>query len=260
MNKNISYTRDGFFMSEDSILPRKITEDAIEGMDLVRNGEYDTGMTPNPSPWNPGDDPNVLCKIEMPQRASSSIMKLIEHPVLGRWVADVVGASWIQVWWVQLLYKPPVSEGAEILNIGWHQDRQYWSAWEEESELFTAWVALSDVNVNSGPMRFIRGSHNWGNLDAGDFFGQDLNDLRENIEIPEGAHWIEEPAILKPGGVSCHDRRTLHGSGPNTSSDSRRSFAVHMRTENSEPKGNLREGLTEYIDDYSICPVIFGGI
>ena len=259
MNKTEFYLRDGFYISDDSVLPRQITDEAVKGMDLVRKGEYDTGQAPNPSPWNPGDDPNSLCKIEMPQRANRHIMELIKHPKLGQWIADVVGASWLQVWWVQLLYKPPVSENAEIVNIGWHQDRQYWSAWEENSELFTAWVSLSDVSLDAGPMRFVKGSHIWGNLDSGDFFGRNLDDLRENIEIPEECEWIEKPAVLGPGGVSCHDFRTLHGSGPNTTSYPRRSFALHMRTNKSAPRDELREGLTEYIDDFSICPVIFGG-
>jgi len=257
MSKTESYVRDGFYISEDSILPEQITEDAVKGMDLVRKGEYDTGQAPNPSPWSPGDNPKALCKIEMPQRANSAIMELIKYPKLGNWVADVVGASWIQVWWVQLLYKPPTSLDAETVNIGWHQDRQYWGAWEENSELFTAWVAVSDVCLDAGPMRFIQGSHTWGNLDAGDFFGQNLDDLRHTIEIPKGVEWLEKPAVVRPGGVSCHNLHTLHGSGPNTSSNPRRSFAVHLRTEKSAPKDDLREGLTEYIDDLSVCPVIF---
>ena len=63
MNKTELYLRDGFYISEDSVLPQHITEEGVKGMDLVRKGEYDTGHTPNPSPWNPGDDPNALCKI-----------------------------------------------------------------------------------------------------------------------------------------------------------------------------------------------------
>ena len=63
----------------------------------------------------------------------------MSHPDLGRWAARVTGASMVQVWWTQLLYKPPQpAEGEAELNIGWHQDRHYWRAWEEGSELFTA--------------------------------------------------------------------------------------------------------------------------
>ena len=76
----------------------------------------------------------------------------------------------VQVWWVQLLYKPVSRPEATVqTNVGWHQDRQLWSTWEEGSELFTAWVAVSDVTEDACPMRFVRGFHNWGLLNQGDF-------------------------------------------------------------------------------------------
>ena len=130
---------------------------------------------PRPSAWQPGDDPQRLCKIEKPQIANRAIMDLIKHPALGALAAEVCAAEWVQVWWVQLLYKPPVA-GAESsrTHVGWHQDRNYWGAWEEGSELFTAWIALSEVGPTTGPMRFVRGSHQWGLLPGSDFFGQEL--------------------------------------------------------------------------------------
>ena len=52
------------------------------------------------------------------------------------------------------------------------QDKLYWndtfsicdtSDGAEESEIFTAWVALSDVGPEAGPMQLVRGSHLWAN-------------------------------------------------------------------------------------------------
>ena len=87
----------------------------------------------------------------------------------------------VQVWWTQLLYKPPQAAAPTNTTIGWHQDRSYWGAWEEGSELFTAWVALSDVTAESGPMKFVRGSHRWGFLEGSDFYGQDNEALRKEL-------------------------------------------------------------------------------
>ena len=250
------YLADGYYIYPEPVLPMDVVERAIVGMDAVRAGEYDTGIAPQPSPWSPGDDPAALCKIEMPQLANRAIMELVSHSALGQAVAAVTGASMIQAWWVQLLYKP-AGTAQDGLNIGWHQDRQYWQIWEEGSELFTAWVALSDVGADCGPMRFVRGSQRWGFLDQGDFGGQDLQSLRQGVQMPEGSEWEEKETLLAPGGVSIHHCLTYHGSGANLSGQPRRSFAIHMRTDKAEPVDKVRQGLTGFIDDPSSCPIIY---
>ena len=145
-------------------------------------------------------------------------------------------------------------------GIGWHQDRHYWQIWEEGSELFTAWVALSDVTADAGPMSFVRGSHRWGYVDGlSDFQNEtDQDALRSRIEQATGDTWEEVTAILPPGGVSLHHNLTYHGSGANASGAPRRSFAIHMRTEKSRPVGGTRAGLTRFIDNLDYCPIIFG--
>jgi ectoine hydroxylase-related dioxygenase (phytanoyl-CoA dioxygenase family) len=260
--KQAQYERDGFYIHAQPVLPPDVVEQAIAGMDAVRAGHYDTGRPPRPSPWSPGDDPHKLCKIEMPHLASRGILELVSHPALGQLAAEVTGAEMVQVWWVQLLYKPPTPPGAQSrTNVGWHQDRQYWQEWGEESQLFTAWVALSEVSAESGPMHFVRGSHRWGFLGQGDFFEQDTEAQREQIPVPEGESWEEVAAILAPGGVSFHDNLTLHGSGPNVSGGPRRSFAIHLRTEKANPRPGIERHqmiFTAHLDDLSHCPVIYG--
>ena len=253
------YQEDGFCLCPEPLIPLEFVERAIAGMDAVRAGQYDTGVPPRPSRWNPGDDPNTLCKIEKPQIASRAIMELVSHPQLGEKAAEITGAKAVQVWWVQLLYKPPSLAGeTPRTNIGWHQDYNYWGIWEDDSELFTAWVALSDVAPDCGPMNFVIGSHKWGLSTKSDFFSQDYDALRDAIRAEQNQAWQEEPAILPPGSASFHHKLTFHGSGPNQSSQPRRSFAVHMRTEKSRPKDNVRQGLTTFIDDPRYCPIVFG--
>jgi len=251
------YEADGFLITPEPILPVDLVARASEGMDAIRRGEYDTGRPPCPSIWNPGDDPNRLCKIENPQFASKAIRELLCYPALGEWAAAVTGATIVQVWWVQLLYKPPGTSQTPT-NIGWHQDRYYWGVWEEGSELFTAWIALSDVREECGPMRFVCGSHRWGFLNQGDFYEQDIAGQRTAIQRPEGAAWEEVEAILPPGGVSFHHHLTLHGSGPNLSDTPRRSLAAHLRTQSSRPVNDQRAGLAQFIDNFELCPVIYG--
>ncbi|MBZ0304259.1 MAG: phytanoyl-CoA dioxygenase family protein [Anaerolineae bacterium] len=249
----LQYESDGFTIHSQPLLPKAVVEAAIEGMDAVRAGQYETGIPPQPSSWNPGDDPSKLCKIEMPQITNRSIMELVSHPALGELAAAITGASMVQVWWVQLLYKPPVENSKEAI-VGYHQDRQYWNVWDDDSELFTAWVALSDVRSDCGPMNFVPGSHRWGLLNQGDFF----QDKKNEIQVPEGEVWSEVTATLPPGGVSFHHCLTFHGSGPNYSSRPRRSFAIHLRTDKSRPRHDPPEGLARFIDNPDYCPIIFG--
>lgn len=253
-----TYVRDGFYIHDAAVWPLDAVDRAVEGMDAVRRGEYDTGVPPRPSAWSPGDDPQRLCKIEKPQIANRAIMDLIKHPALGALATEVCGAEWVQVWWVQLLYKPPVA-GADSsgTHVGWHQDRNYWGAWEEGSELFTAWIALSEVGPEDGPMHFVRGSHQWGLLPSSDFYGQDLAGQKRALSTLASDEWVEVAATLPKGGVSFHHCLTLHGSGPNHAAGPRRSLAVHMRTERSRPVDDKREGLTAFIDDPTHCPVVF---
>jgi len=259
-DRQTNFQNDGYVIHAEPLLPAELVQGAVVGMDAIRNGIYDTGTPPRPSPWNPGDDPNQLCKIEAPQFASYAIRDLINAPALGEWCAAVTGAEAVQIWWIQLLYKPPVVPGALTpTNVGMHQDWTYWqNSWAEGSELFTAWVALSDVTADAGPMKFVRGSHQWGDLAESDFFEQDVEAQVAEIRASTDREWEEATAILAPGGVSIHDKLTWHGSGPNTSTGPRRSFAIHMRTQNSALKDGIRRGLTEFIADFEICPVIYG--
>jgi Phytanoyl-CoA dioxygenase (PhyH) len=254
------YKADGFLINATPIIPQVVVDAAVIGMDEVRMGHYDTGTPPMPSPWKPGDDPtSKLCKIELPQIANRAIMNLLCHPALGQLAAAVSGAKAVQIWWVQLLYKPTLLAGAPIkTNVGWHQDRHYWGNWDSESDLFTAWVALSDVTLDAGPMVFVKGSHQWGKGGGSDFFGQDLEMLKASIQREHHQSWQEVTAVLPPGGVSFHDDLTYHGSGPNTSGLPRRSFAIHMRTERSRPKEGQRAGLSQFIDNLDYNPVIYG--
>lgn len=251
------YEQDGFLIHQHSVLAPDILQRAVQGMDAIRQGVYDTGEAPpEGSPWKPGDDPNRLCKIEQPQVASHALREAITSPELGRLAGEITGANLVQVWWVQLLYKPSSTvDTAVVTNIGWHQDRQYWKDWTEDSELFTAWLALSDVTPQAGPMIFARGSHRWGLLDHGDFYSQDLETDRHHMPIPEGEEWSEVPAILPPGGVSFHHRLTFHGSSANTSGLPRRSLAIHLRTEKSEALAG--SWVATFLQRPEICPVIY---
>ena len=247
------FRRDGFYLTPPIIAPDLIDR-VTARMDAVMAGEYETGEPPRRS-WNSGDDPKRIRKIDQAHLSDRTIYELAGHTEIGRWAAALLGARRVQLWASQMLYKPP---GGEVPgNVGWHQDKQYWGYLE--GELFTAWVAVSDVAEDSGPMRFLRGSHGWGLLDSGDFFGHDHEAQRQDIPVPEGAAWEEAAAVLPPGAVSFHDCHTYHASGPNVSGVPRRSFAFHLRTEKSRPVEGRDDYYVQHLDDPRYCPVLYEG-
>jgi len=255
MTSSELYQRDGFYIHAQSVLGPDTLERAAQGLSQVRDGYYDTGEPPVESPWVPGGDPTKLCKIEMPQIASTDLRDALSSPMLGQVVAAATGAKMVQVWWVQGLYKPGTPDAATGGIVGWHQDLTYWGAWDEGSDLFTAWLALSDVRSETGPMVFVPGSHHWGLLQGSDFYSQDPAAVRAGINMPTGETWREVSDVLPPGGVSIHHRMLIHGSYQNNSTRPRLSMAIHMRSEKSSIRDG--EGFARFLDRPEICPVIF---
>ncbi len=113
--------------------------------------------------------------------------------------------------------------------VSWHQDLTYWGLGETDEEI-TAWLALSDVNVESGCMRFVAGSHHQQIVPHRDTFDA-ANLLSRGQEV---AVDVEEDdaidVILQPGQVSFHHGRMFHASGPNRSARDRIGLAFRFIT------------------------------
>ena len=108
-------------------------------------------------------------------------------------------------------------------------------------------------------MVFIKGSQKLGKvINSGDFFSHNNDDLKKKIQMEASCTWEEVPATLPAGGFSLHHRYTLHGSYENISSQARRSFALHLRTNKSKPN-EITSPYTkpENLNNQRICPVIY---
>lgn len=138
-------------------------------------------------------------------------------------VEQVLGPN-LLVWSVELFIKEPGSEK----TVSWHQDLTYWGMGETDEEV-TAWLALSDVSVEAGCMRFLPGSHNGTIVPHSDTFDDDnLLSRGQQIEGVNEAQAIHGP--LRPGELSLHHGRTFHASGPNRSNDRRIGVAIRYVT------------------------------
>lgn len=127
-------------------------------------------------------------------------------------VEGVLGPN-LLVWSVELFIK----EAGSDKTVSWHQDLTYWGMGETDGEV-TAWVALSDVSVEAGCMRFIPGSHHGWIVDHEDTFGADnLLSRGQQIADVNEADAVHGP--LRPGEMSLHHGRCFHASGANKSDD-----------------------------------------
>ena len=251
-----AYRADGCCTVE-RVVDLDVVPKAVEVMDCVIGGEYPTGVTPLCVDQYDDDDPTHLARIDQPQMADHRITELVVQSRIGEVAAQITGADLIQVWAMQLIRKPSIHDAARITsNVGWHQDDDYWHAWWD-GEVFTCWLALSDVTEDAGPVRFVVGSHRWGFLDSGDFFSPDLAASPTRTKVPPGETWVERTAVGPAGGASFHDRLTLHGSGPNTSGRFRRSYAVHLCTDRATMLPGIRSIYREQITDPAMSPVLF---
>ncbi|KAK3242261.1 hypothetical protein CYMTET_48040 [Cymbomonas tetramitiformis] len=265
-----AYRRDGFAFGP-RVIPADLLTRVNAGCDEVLSGIYDTGISPTEIGFT--GDPTQLRKIDNPHFSNRSIAELVTSPELAQFLAKALGTSFIQAWMVQLLHKPPapLDETSPVGNtaVGWHQDRHYWVPWwTPESEVLTAWIALSDVEEDSGPL----GTQELGYLPEGaDFFGAASDEQLEKMRLhvsTEDAHLLEAPVagVLPAGAFSLHHRLIVHGSKSNVSRKPRRSIAIHFIMEKAMPESGsggsndlinlqIMKGMLE---DKSGCPLMFG--
>ena len=136
-------------------------------------------------------------------------------PALLDAVESVLGPD-LLLWSAEFFIKPPRSDKI----VSWHQDLTYWGLGETDEEI-TAWVALSDVRVESGCMRFLPGSHRQRILPHRDTFDES-NLLSRGQQVDVDVNEDEAvDVLLEPGQVSLHHGRIFHASGPNQSDHDR---------------------------------------
>lgn len=248
------FQEQGYFITPAEI-PADLIRRARARMDAVLEGDYPTGIRPYVRWWNPGDPDTMIKKVDQAHACDPVLLELLSHPSIGQWAARLTGAKTVQIWCTQLIVKPPL--GKDTGNVGWHQDMAYWQSWQ--GEVFTCWLALSDVNEDSGPVTYVPGSHKWGLIKSGDFYDTDRDAQKRKFPVPPGEQWNEVAAVMPAGSMVFHHNLTVHGSGPNLSNIARRSFAIHLRTEKANPTPGDKDWYVsgQNLDSPVMAPVIY---
>ena len=144
---------------------------------------------------------------------------LVRHPRIVDAIEDLYGAD-LLCWTTNFFIK----EARNPAFVSWHQDSTYWGL--SAPDVVTAWVALSPSNRANGAMEVIPASHTLDQIPHRDTFHQH-NLLTRGQEVAVEVDGARAVALdLKPGEMSLHHVRLVHGSPPNPSDDRRIGFAI----------------------------------
>jgi chlorinating enzyme len=135
-------------------------------------------------------------------------------------------------------------------RITWHQDSTYWGL--SAPDICTAWLALTPSTPESGCMRVVPASHTTDQLPHRDTFAPD-NLLSRGQEIAVAVDELEAvDLVLRPGEMSLHHVRLIHGSEPNRAPHRRIGLAIRYiptrlrQTIGSEDSATLVRGADRY--------------
>lgn len=144
--------------------------------------------------------------------------ELAHHPVVLDVVEDLIGPD-ISLWGSVLFIKEPTSPH----YVSWHQDATYMGI--EPHDFVTPWIALSPSNLESGCMSMIPGSHRKQIQKHQETFAN--NNILTRGQAIKGVDESQAvDLILRPGQMSLHHARIIHGSKPNLSRQRRIGYAI----------------------------------
>ena len=171
--------------------------------------------------------------------------ELVRHPMILDAVEDVIGPN-ILAWYSGFFIK-----GAHDPSfVSWHQDSTYWGL--SGPDVVTAWIAFTPSTVQSGCLRVIPGTHgdqlaHKDTFDAGNLLsrGQEIM-----VEVDE-ANAVD--IVLRPGEISLHHVRIIHGSAPNAADHRRIGLTIRYVPPEIRQLSPLRDSvmLVRGVDEYN---------
>ena len=169
---------------------------------------------------------------------------LVRHPGILDAIEDLLGPDLLC--WTSNFF---IKEAADPAFVSWHQDSTYWGL--SAPEVATAWVALTPSNAANGAMAVIPGSHRFDQLPHRDTFHRHNLLTRGQEVMVEVDERKAVPLNLRPGEMSLHHVRLVHGSPPNPSFDRRIGFAIryiptHLRQLAGEDSATLVRGTDRF--------------
>jgi phytanoyl-CoA hydroxylase len=166
--------------------------------------------------------------LELPgiSRASATLRSHACDPAIGRLAADALAVARVRLLQDSVLIKA----ARDAARVEWHQDFTY-LGFLEPPRIVTVRLALTRCRRESGCMRVLDGSHQWGLIGGVRALQAASVDSALELlpaELRQRAAQCEIALELQPGDVTLHHCLTFHASGDNSSDEPRKTIVVRL--------------------------------
>jgi ectoine hydroxylase-related dioxygenase (phytanoyl-CoA dioxygenase family) len=153
-------------------------------------------------------------------RYEPSLRETLYHRNATAIARQILGPTAELVWEFAIM-KPPHVGG----ETPWHQDDAFFTVGTDYDTAVSFWLPLQDVNLLSGCMQYVPGSH-LGPLLEHDSIGGDPRTHGLEAKAPDISGAIACPLVA--GSAVMHHSRTLHYAGPNLADIPRRAYILEF--------------------------------
>ena len=155
-------------------------------------------------------------------RISPAISEHARDAAIACHAAAALGCARIKLLQDTVLVKAAVIGGP----VAWHQDHTY-TGYLDPAHAVSVRLSLTDCRRDNGCLEVIDASHTWGLL--GDVRALTETHVADALG-PAAAHWQDRIVALElsPGDLSIHCCLTLHRSGENRSSQTRKTLITRL--------------------------------
>ncbi len=219
------FDRDGFVIVPDFLPPGELRE-LRQMMDAVLDDRLKPdrpGVDAFRVQWEPRvkDDPaiarrNKIRVIFHLAHTHSYFRRLVASRRVQDLVEALLGPS--PKFFTDQTFFKPARHGSEV---PWHQDSAYWP--HAEPRILSGWLALDDVTLENGCVRYVPGSH-LRELPHHEIETDNPNKLTTQPAYVDPSR--EVPAVMSAGSICLHHSLTLHRSLPNHSDRSRNGMVM----------------------------------
>ena len=220
------------FVIVKNFVAENLVKAARERFDSLFSGEFETGLQPDEWNWregiSPEDHTRQICN---GWKADRAIARLVLSENVGRICAQLMGWPGARINQDNVIAKPP---GAKAL--GFHQDDAY-QQWILPPSMVTCWMALDNTTAEGGTIEYVKGSNHWPVESRSIEFHapKDYHEGLKHAALRRGVdHYEIEKIVVNAGDAVFHHGRTWHGSGMNTTTNSRRAVVSHCMSSDSQ--------------------------